>query len=487
MNILMFFRKLVAVALLLSLEACSFAPPYQVPEMSLPANYKETGTWLQVKSPVQLTERSWWKLFHDDTLNVLEKKVSISNQNLKVAWAQYQKALAIAQSIRSAEYPTIIAIGNSVRQQSSKTAANTVPGLATLYNSFLLTSELTYEIDAWGKVRNAVVSGNSSARASEFDLAAVNLSLHATMAKDYFKLRGLDESQRILDMTVRAYQKALYLTQQRHKGGIAPIADVDQAITQLENAKTLGADNRLKRAKIEHAMAVLAGEMPESFSIPPRKTVLKVIKVPPYLPSTLLEHRPDVAAAEERVRAANADIGVARAAFFPELNLITLLGFQSAQLSNLFSAPSLFWSLGPPTILSLVQSEATGIIFDGFKLQAQLKYAKASYFQTVSSYRQTVLTAFQEVEDALVAIHRLEEENGSQTLSTAAARRAWYQENQRYKGGIVTFLSVVITENQALQAELALVSIRTRLQMSCVQLIQVLGGGWKEPSMERKG
>ena len=472
-------RSVILIIIPLLFNACSFAPPYKTPMMRIPAHYKEAGNWLK-RQPLTLfihSTQPWWTLFHDKTLNTLEEKVTCHNQHLKIALARYQKALAYAQEVRSELYPTITGIGTIARQQNSANA-NAQLRSTLLYNTFLLGADLNYEIDAWGRVRNAVIASNELAHASEFDLAAINLSLHAELASDYFQLRGFDESQQLLDRTVIAYQKALYLTEQRHKGGISPISDVDQARTQLENAKTLATETRLKRAQMEHAIAVLIGRAPAEFKLSPRLKRAKKVVLAPNLPSTLLERRPDIAAAERRVVAANANIGVAIAAFFPEFNLISLIGYQSNTLKNLFSSPSLFWSLGPSTALTLIQPEISGIIFDGFKLQAQLKYAKANYFEAVSQYRQTVLTAFQEVEDALVAIHRLEQAYHSQSASTLSAKDAWMQDRLRYKGGIVTFLEVVITENEALQSELALISIRTRQQLSYVQLIQALGGGW---------
>ena len=475
-----FYQQLLTYfSLLICLTSCSFAPKYKQPALAIPPHYKEAGKWLKIKSPMTLTPKPWWTLFQDKTLNALEKKVTCNNQNLKIAFAQYEKARALAQAVRSEQYPTINGFGIAARQVNSTTAGNSQTLPEKLFNTFMLGSELNYEVDVWGRVKNSVIAGDRYATASEFDLAAMNISLHAALAENYFKLRGADEAERILDTTIIAYQKALFLTKQRHIGGIAPESDVDEAVTQLENARTLATETRLKRAKLEHAIAVLIGDAPGNFLIKPRYTQTRPVIMPPHLPSTLLQHRPDIVAAEQRVQAANATIGVARAAFFPTFNLIALLGFQSQKISQLFSAPSLFWSIGPPTVLTLIQPEMSVVLFDGFKLQANLKRAKANYFETVAAYRQTVLTAFQEVEDALVAIHRLQEEQRSQAASTHAAKRAWYQDRERYKGGIVTFLAVVITENQALQSELALISIRTRLQVSYVQLIKALGGCWQ--------
>lgn len=465
--------------IVLCLSACSLAPQYKRPELTLPSHYKESGQWVEVKPyPFLINPKHpWWTLFGDKTLNALEQRVTCDNQTLKISLARYDEARAIALAVRSEKYPKITGLGTVAREQrSASIGVGTTPSL--LYNTFMLSAYLNYEVDAWGSVRNAVIASESLARASRFDRATISLTLHAELASDYFKIRSIDESQRILDTIVDAYQQALYLTQQRHHWGIVPVIDVDQAITQLENAKTMATELRLKRAQLEHAIAVLIGDVPGAFTLQPKKQSMRPVVLPPSIPSMLLEHRPDIAAAEQRVAAANAGIGVARAAFFPRFNLINLLGYQSTKLSQLFTAPNLFWSIGPSTALTLVQPEISQVLFDGFKLIAQLKYAKASYFEAVSHYRQTALTAFKEVEDALVAIHRLEEENTSKALSTQAAKRAWHQANQRYQGGIATFLEVVVVENEALNDELALISIRTRRQLSYVQLIKALGGGW---------
>ena len=352
------------------------------------------------------------------------------------------------------------------------------------YNQFLVAGYLSYELDAWGAVRNAVLAQDRLAKASAADVASIHLSLHAELASDYFALRGSDEQQRILDTTVIAYQKALYLTKRRYQGGVAPVSDVDEAETQLENAKTMATEMRLKRAQLEHAIAVLVGEIPTNFSLAPSKLPSRFYTIMPNLPSTLLERRPDIVAAELRVQAANANIGVARAAYFPQFNLTGTAGYQSQALSNLISKPSLFWSLGPFSILSLTQPIAEVTVFDGGKLRSLLNRAKADYYATAAAYRQTVLTAFQNVEDNLVALRQLDKENYTQDAAMHAAIRAWKQEEYRYKGGLVTFLQVVVAENTALQAELASVNIRTRRQIASVQLIKALGGGW---SLESKG
>ena len=468
---------LVSVLVLALLSGCSFAPKNQRPFMPIPPHYKQAGPWLMTKSPVNFSKnKPWWQLFQDQTLNQLEEKVTCSNENLKVAVARYDEALAVTQAVRSALYPQINGIINVTRQHDPSTVINNLA--IRLYNTFLLGTTLTYELDAWGRVRNAVKASASEARASLFDLATINLSSHAELAQNYFELRGNEAGQRVLDETVQSYEKVLFLTRKRFEGGAAPEIDVDQAKTQFENAKSLAIDFRLKHAQLEHAIAVLTGEIPANFILPQERPPITLVTIAPKLPSLLLRHRPDVAAAEEHVKTANATIGVARAAFFPDFNLSAVIGVQSNQINTLFNSPSLYWALGPFANLALAQPLVTQPLFEGFKLQALLKRAKASYYETVSAYRQTVLTAFQEVEDNLVAINRLDQEIQTQTASTVAAKRALYQAKRRYSGGIATYLDIVITENQALQSELALVNLHTRRQIASVQLIKALGGGW---------
>ncbi|VEB35021.1 efflux transporter outer membrane subunit [Legionella cherrii] len=470
-------KKLISAGVLLfALVGCSLAPPYHRPAMPIPEQFKEPGKWLKIKSAPQIVAPdAWWLAFHDPVLNDLEQQLSVANQDLKLAYAHFQEAISLVQVARSYFFPTIQGLFNADRQQNSRTVAN--PPATPVFNQFLLGGFLSYELDAWGSVRNTVIANESNAKASAADMASIRLSLQAALATNYLALRGSDEAQRILDTTVVAYQKALYLTKKRYQGGAAPISDVDEAETQLENAKTMAADMRLQRAQLEHAIAVLVGEIPSNFSLAPAKSPRVFLAIAPNLPSTILDRRPDIVAAESRVIAANANIGVARAAFFPVIDLTGSGGFQSRSLSNLISKPSLFWSLGPLSLLSLTQPVAEVTLFDGGRLRGLLNQAKAQYFETVATYRQTVLTAFQEVEDNLVAINQLDKEYQSQKAAARAAKRAWDQELYRYKGGLVTFLQVVVVENAALQSKLSLVNIYTRRQIASIQLIKALGGG----------
>lgn len=337
-------------------------------------------------------------------------------------------------------------------------------------------------------MRNAVIASDSLARASQYDLASVDLSLHALLASTYFQLRGADESQKILDQIVRADKRALFLTRQRHQWGLDDEAALDNAITQYETAKTQASDLLLQRAQLMHAIAVLVGEIPANFNLPAQKFPLKRVTIAPELPSTLLQRRPDIASAERRANAANATIGVARAAFFPAFNFSALIGTNTSKISKLFKHKSLIWALGPAGFLSLTQPEIQQVIFDGFSLQAQLSEANASFYEAINAYKQTVLTAFQEVEDQLVAIRRLDEEYQTTRHAVISAKRAWYQANRLYQGGAATFLNVVGPENAALSQELELISIKIRRQLASVGLIKALGGGWhcRSPSAPRE-
>lgn len=474
-------KNSVIVFCSLIISACSLAPQYHRPAMPIPLAYKEKNTWCPaITQRNAFCRRPWWEWYGDATLNALEERVLPANQNLKAAFARYEQARADLAVARSAFFPNIVGIGNSFRQQTSGNIAN--KPTVSLYSDNLLAFNLHYEIDVWGRIRNSVVAAKSLMQASAYDFAAMNLSLHAELANTYFLLRGADQAQRILDKTVIAYQQALDLTVRRHKGGVVSVIDVDQAQNQLETAKTAAADMHLKRAQLEHGIAVLIGAPPALFCLKSVVAKPKWVTITPDLPSTLLERRPDIAEAEMLVKAANANIGVARAAFFPSVNFSLSGGLESATLANLISSPSLIWSLGPTTASALLNNGSmpflTQTLFDGGRIRALSYQAQAKYHETVANYRETVLRAFQEVEDQLVALRQLDQENTTQTAATLAANRALKQAMYRYQGGLTTYLDVIIAQNIALQAELSTTDIHTRRQVSSVQLIKAIGGGW---------
>ncbi len=389
-------------------------------------------------------------------------------RDLKAAFARLQQARAQVRVARADFFPTVTGNLSATREQNSSTVANKFT--KTRYNDFLLDADISYEVDLWGRVRNAFVAAKATAAASAGDLAALDLATHAELAADYFMLHGYDSQAAILDQTVKDYAKALELTRNRYRGGIAAEVDVDQAETQLETAKTQAADIHLQRAQLEHAIALLVGQSPSQFGLPELKLASKPPPVDPGLPSALLERRPDVAAAERRMAAANAEIGVARAAYFPVLNLDTLAGLETAIPSRWFSAPSRVWSLGPSSML---------VLLDWGRREGLTAEAQAAYEETAADYRSAVLDAFQSVEDNLAAIRFLGDEAMTEDAAVAAAGRSLKQSQYRYTGGLATYLEVVTAQNAALSAQLTAVSVLTRRMTTTVLLFKALGGGWR--------
>ena len=464
---------LPALAVVLALEACSLSPRYQRPSVPTPPpSYKEAGEW-KVAAPADSTPRGrWWTMFNDQALADLETQVSEANQSLRAALARLEQARAETRIARAAFFPTLTAEASATRQRTSLNAPTYAPGRPTTGNVFIAEGVLGYELDLFGRVRNTVAGARASEQASAGDVAALDLSVHAELASDYFTLRGLDLQQQFLDRTVADYAKALELTENLYRGGAAAIADVQQAQAQLETARTQAEDTRLRRAQTEHAIAVLIGREASDFALPPRAegAELPVPEVAPGLPSQLLERRPDVAAAERRVAAANAAIGVARAAYFPVFNLAGAAGQESTRASSWMSAPSRLWSIGPQGLLT---------IFDAGAHAAQSAAAHAAYDEQVANYRATVLVAYQDVEDNLAALRQLERESVSQAAAVTATQGALEQANLRYKGGIVSYLEVVSTENAALSARLTAVDIGIRRTNATVLLVKALGGDWR--------
>ena len=458
------------LALPLILAGCNFAPDYDKPPAAQDsaAFKEESGDW-KTASPADAQPRGqWWARFSDERLNALETKIEQGSQTLQQALAAHDQALAAAGITESEQYPQLDYNAQFTRTQKSH-------NISTKYNPNLFNDmggnlAVSWEVDLWGRVRNAVASAQDLAQASEADLAGVRLSLESDLAADYLSLQGLDALQDLLDRTVKDDEDALAYTTRRHDGGVAAQVDVDQAEAQLATSRTLDTDNRLLRSQLEHAIAILVGEAPANFSLPPKS----LEGVPPIvaagLPSALLERRPDIAAAERRVAAANADVGVARAGYFPVFDLGAFIGLESAHTNSLFQSPAKTWAFGP---------SAAGPLFDFGRTDSTVDQSKAALAQAVATYRQTVLTAYRDVEDNLVALHRLEEEAGTQDTAVAAARRALDQAETRYKGGIATYLEVITAQNAYLQAESTAIDIRTRRMTSAVRLIQALGGGWE--------
>ena len=447
--------------LLLLMAACSPGPDYVRPTVDTPSAFKEAGEWKLAASGEAPAEEKWWLAFNDATLTDLEARVEIDNQNLKAAEAQYQAARAAADSARAAFLPSLSL--SAARNRAANTSGQPV---ATSYS---LSAALSWEIDVWGRIRRSVEAADARSTASAADLAAARLSAQALLAQDYIQLRTTERQLALLQRTVAAYQRFLDLTRNRLAAGVASPLDVAQAETQLGSAQVQASEAENQRAQFEHAIAVLVGAVPAAFSLGENAQLPALPATPRLLPSTLLEHRPDIAAAERRAAAASAQIGVADAAYFPVLDLAGSIGFRSGALANLVSLPNRVWSLGPTLAMTL---------FDGGARSAAVGQASAGYDQAVASYRQTVLTAFQEVEDNLSAARILTNENDIQERTLAAARRSREIAENQYRAGINGALNVITAQATELSAEVNAIAIASRRLQAHVQLLKNTGGYW---------
>ena len=464
---------LVPVLATILLTACNLAPPYSQPEAASPVAYKEAGKWVQATPNDQLPRGKWWQKFQDAALDDLEDRVTGANQDLQLAVARFDVARADARTAQADYYPNADASGSATRNHISGLVADPLP--RRTFNNFALGLDLSYELDVWGRVRNQARAGKFREQASAGDLAAVDLSVHAELAADYFMLRGYDSEQDILDRTVQDYQKFLELTQARVEVGYARKSDVSAAKAQLENARTEATDVRLKRANLEHAIAILTGAPPADLSLPVHLLDVTPPTIDPLLPTVLLERRPDVAAAERRAAAANADIGVARAAYFPTFNLNALFGVQSAPAGNLFETPAQVWSFGPSALVN---------VFDGGRRRALNAKARALHAEAIAAYRQTVLNAYGEVEDNLASLKLLADEAQTQQAAVIAAAESTRRASDLYTGGLQSYFDVVQAQNIELAVRLSDADIRTRRMVAGVLLIKALGGGWDRGELD---
>lgn len=455
-------------------------------EINLPKKFKEDICWVKAKPCLHRDKKDkWWQLYEDTTLNQLEKKINCQNNQLKVIYQQYREAKQVARIARSYLYPTITGIYNMSRVENSSHVANYSLANRLIYGNFLLSGLVNYEVDLWGKIRSTVRSNDLSAVASKLDVAALSLSLHAQLASDYFLLRSTDKIQYILDKNVAINEKVLKIRQHQHQGGLVDQSQVLQASQSFEQARLLQHNNQIKRAQLEHAIALLVGETPSLFNICPAKVPYRRVSIKPEMPSLLLERRPDVVAAQYRVMSAQSNIGYARAAFFPAINLFGILGVQSSELGNLFARNSLYWSLGPTagtTVVSLVKPMVTQTVFDGFKLPAQLSKAWVLFKEASSFYREVVLKAIKEVEDQLIAIQKLDEQLIIANQEYQSVCAEYQQALNRHQAGINTYLQVAPTELKKLQIQIKIIQLQTRRQIASVELIKALGGSWSSGS-----
>ena len=483
---------LTAVAgVLLLFAGCSVGPDYVRPPAETPASYKENAGWKVAQPRDELPRDKWWEIYQDPRLNDLEAQVDITNQNLAAAEANFRQAVALIRVARAGYFPTVTGgpswsrfkrsenLGSSNRNLAGASGTgpaggsiSTLPG-ATL-SDYLLNFNAAWELDIWGQVRRTVEASKATAQASAATLEGVRLSAQATLAQSYFQLRALDEQKRLLDDVAADFKKILDLTKNRYASGVAARADVASAETQFKNTQAQAIDLGVQRAQLEHAIATLIGQPASTFSIPAAPVALKVPAIPAGVPSELLERRPDIATAERNMAAANAQIGVAQAAYYPTITLSATGGFEAATAPLWFTWPSRFWSLG---------AAAAQTIFQGGALLAQTAAARAAYDSTVATYRQTVLTGFQEVEDNLAALRILEQEAKVQDEAVKAAKLSATLSTNQYKAGTISTLDLLVVVTVARNNERTAVTILGNRMSASALLIKALGGGWNSSDL----
>jgi NodT family efflux transporter outer membrane factor (OMF) lipoprotein len=466
------------ILMLITLLGCTVGPRYVKASTPTPTAYKEqppasdqgADQWQPASPADQASRGNWWEIFGDPELNGLEEQIATSNQTLKVAEARFREARAAIRFNRASQFPTISTSPSAAYAKDSSYS----PGLPSNVQQastgdFVLPLDLSYELDLWGRVRRTVAAAREEAQASAADYETAKLCLEAELAMDYFELRSADAQKQLLDDTVKAYTDNVQLTTHRFNGGVAPRADVAQAQTQLDTTRVQDTDVTVQRAEFEHAIAVLMGKPPAEFSLAVAPLNTKPPSIPTGLPSELLQRRPDIAAAERRMAESNQQIGIARAAYFPTVTLDGTAGFAGTQGSNWFTWPAGFWALGPALAETL---------FDAGRRRATSESARANYDATIATYRQTSLTAFQEVEDNLAALRILRNEAQQQDQAVASSRDSLHLFTNRYKGGVDTYLQVVTAETIELANERNAIDILRRRIDASVLLVKALGGGW---------
>ena len=490
-------RRTALIALPLLFTACSVGPDYVTPTAPTPvANYKEMGDWKPAQPKDDMIRGKWWEIYHDPQLNALEDQVNISNQNVIQAEAQFREAAAAVKVARAAFFPTVTAdpaytmsqASQSLTSGSSSSSGSGSSGSGSSGRStqhvgakdvslYDLPVEATYMVDIWGSVRRNVEANSATAQASFANLENMRLSYQATLAQDYFSLHGLDAQEQLLQTTVTSYEQFLQLTTNQYNSGIVSQASVAAAQTQLDSTKAQLINVGVQRAVYEDAIATLTGKPAPDFSLKKVSLTGTPPAIPVGMPSTLLERRPDIAQAERQVASANASIGVAVAAYFPQLTLSASTGLEAIEFSQLFTGPSLLWSVGPAIAQTL---------FDAGKTHGEVQEAQANYDATVANYREVVLTAFQQVQDDLSGLRILKDEAAAQDLAVAAAQQSLDINLNEYKAGTVDYLNVITAQATALSDELTAVTIRTNRMTTSVLLVEALGGGWDTAKLASK-
>ncbi len=476
------FRLASSMLCVTLLMGCSLAPVYHPPTVNTQVDTWKDIPWQPAKPSDDLPHGNWWKIYGDPTLDELESKIDQGNPNLAAALAHYDQATAFTGQLRSELFPSVDGSASLNRNRESDNRVLRGSNLPNDYDAATVGINASYTLDVWGRVRNLVAAGLASAQASAADVESVRLSLHAQLADNYIRLRGVEAQAKLLDDTVNAYTRALALTQNRHAGGIASGLDVSRAETQLSTVRAQAANIASQRALYEHAIASLIGQPAMSFSLPVAERYLTVPEIPTGLPSTLLQRRPDIAAAERRTAAANSTIGVARAAYYPDFTISAAYGNQDtgqpgnyspgknySGMGDLLTAPNSFWSLGPGVIFNL---------FDGGLRDAKVAQARAALEQAGAEYRATVLAAFQQVEDDLSHLKYSREEELEQDAAVKSATKTLTLAFNRYREGAVNYLEVVTAQTEALSAQRSALDLHTQQLRTSVDLIRALGGGW---------
>ncbi len=465
------FRLLIACALLM-LSACTVGPDYVLPSTAIPESYKELKDWKQAQPQDDVLPDHWWEIFHDAKLSELESQVNKANQSIIQAEAQYKQAQTMVQGAAAAYFPTAQASATMNRFRAASGQNVAVNGVKYLFGTVV---SAAWAPDLWGSVRRQVESSEDSAQASAANLQALRLNSQAALAQSYFQLRALDAQIKLMNDTLSAYDKSLLITKNRYIAGVAAKSDLVSAETQLESTRAQMINLGIVRAQLEHAIAVLIGKAPAELSIEVVPFDVAIPSIPASLPSQLLERRPDVAAAERAAAAANAQIGVAKAAYFPNLNLAVSNGQQANILSNLMTTGARYWALGPAALAIP--------LFDGGARSAQLQQAIDVYDASVAGYRQAVLVSFQQVEDNLAALRILEEEVASQNKAVASAHKALELTTNQYQAGTVSYLNVIVNQTTALSNDITAVNLQSQRLVAAVQLAKALGGGWNNKAL----
>lgn len=463
-------RLLLTAFIALAMTACSLAPPYKAPDVPVAAQYANAvSPWTEAKPADRLSRDSWWTLYGDARLDALQAKLLANNASLAAALAHYEQSEAVLRQVRAGLFPQIGLNANGTRNRESDTRPLRGATSPSYYDSYTIGAQLDYEVDLWGRVRDTVTAGKAEQVAAADDLAAARLSLQAQLADSYLQLNGFDRQVTVLRESIDAFARALKLTQSRHDGGIASGLDVARAQTQLSSAKSQLTQAQAQRSLVLHAIAVLVGDTASTFQLAADDGQVKVPTLPLEVPSLILQRRPDIAAAERRTAAANARIGVAKSAFYPQLTLDGQGGWQSSSWGSIATAPNRFWAIGPTLALNL---------FDGGRRKAVVAQAQAATDEAGARYRDVVLNAFAQVEDNLTLLRDLGAALDDQRAAADAAQRSVDLSMNRYREGAVGYLDVVQAQTTALDARRSVIDLETRQLRASVQLIRALGGGW---------